>query len=110
MWIRSGQWMINYKKMISFPTYTADFQLPMFQKATQIFSMLRRLKIHLFKSRIKNEVPLPHQQCHQLMSRLRIHHRQSNNSSMKSPPVPTSPRQIPRRFGRIRHPPKRLDL
>ncbi|GBN11788.1 Uncharacterized protein K02A2.6 [Araneus ventricosus] len=32
------------------------------------------------------------------------------DSSSRSPPVPSSPRQVPRRSGRIRRPPKRLDL
>ncbi|GBL82600.1 Uncharacterized protein K02A2.6 [Araneus ventricosus] len=34
---------------------------------------------------------------------------QLNSSSMRSPPVPTSPSQVPRRSGRIRRPPKRLE-
>ncbi|GBM07216.1 Uncharacterized protein K02A2.6 [Araneus ventricosus] len=35
---------------------------------------------------------------------------QLDSSQMRSPPVPASPRQVPRRSGRIRRPPKRLDL
>ncbi|GBL90712.1 hypothetical protein AVEN_219372-1 [Araneus ventricosus] len=35
---------------------------------------------------------------------------QLDSSSMRSPPVPTSPSQVPRRSSRIRRPPKRLDL
>ncbi|GBM91600.1 Uncharacterized protein K02A2.6 [Araneus ventricosus] len=35
---------------------------------------------------------------------------QLDSSSMRSPPVPASPRQVPRCSGRIRRPPKRLDL
>ncbi|GBO02098.1 Uncharacterized protein K02A2.6 [Araneus ventricosus] len=35
---------------------------------------------------------------------------QLDNSSMRSPPVPASPRQVPRRSGRITRPPKILDL
>ncbi|GBO39474.1 hypothetical protein AVEN_219661-1, partial [Araneus ventricosus] len=38
--------------------------------------MLRQPRILLHKSQTKNKVPLPHQQCHQLMSRLTTHHRQ----------------------------------
>ncbi|GBM87345.1 Uncharacterized protein K02A2.6 [Araneus ventricosus] len=35
---------------------------------------------------------------------------QLDSSQMRSPPVPASPRQVPRRSGRIRRPPKRLDI
>ncbi|GBN69351.1 hypothetical protein AVEN_138739-1 [Araneus ventricosus] len=35
---------------------------------------------------------------------------QLDSFSMGSPPVPTSPSQVPRRSNRIRRPPKRLDL
>ncbi|GBM69241.1 Uncharacterized protein K02A2.6 [Araneus ventricosus] len=35
---------------------------------------------------------------------------QLDSSQMRSPPVPASPKQVPRRSGRIRRPPKRLDL
>ncbi|GBN68939.1 Transposon Tf2-6 polyprotein [Araneus ventricosus] len=35
---------------------------------------------------------------------------QLDSSQMRSPPVPASPRQVPRRSGRIRRPPKRLVL
>ncbi|GBN95937.1 hypothetical protein AVEN_57214-1 [Araneus ventricosus] len=82
------QWMIKCMRMISFRTYTADFQLLMLEKATQIFSMLR---ISLHKYHKKNRVPLPHQQCHQLMSRLISDHRQmfsrsdEESSSSKKP-------------------------
>ncbi|GBN20835.1 hypothetical protein AVEN_74932-1 [Araneus ventricosus] len=76
MWTRFVQWVITCKRMISFRTYTADFHLLMFEKATKIFSMLRQPRILLHKSQTKNKVPLPHQQCHQLMSRLTTHHRQ----------------------------------
>ncbi|GBM52831.1 hypothetical protein AVEN_154165-1 [Araneus ventricosus] len=57
--------------------------------------------------------PLLHQQCHQLMFRHRSYHRsdvQPDSFSMSSSPVPTSQSQIPRRSGRIRRLPKRLDL
>ncbi|GBN37513.1 hypothetical protein AVEN_14690-1 [Araneus ventricosus] len=35
---------------------------------------------------------------------------QPDSSSMRSPPAPTSRSQTPRRSGRIRRPPKRLDI
>ncbi|GBN42617.1 hypothetical protein AVEN_91879-1 [Araneus ventricosus] len=40
------------------------------------FSMLRHLRIFLHESNKKNRVLLPHQQCHQLIFRLRTHHPQ----------------------------------
>ncbi|GBN26028.1 hypothetical protein AVEN_86870-1 [Araneus ventricosus] len=64
------------KRMISFQTFTSGFQLPMFEKAIKIFSMLRQLRILLHKLQTKSKVPLQHQQCHQLMSRLTTHQRQ----------------------------------
>ncbi|GBO03667.1 hypothetical protein AVEN_125043-1 [Araneus ventricosus] len=72
------QWRIKCKRVISFRTQIPlhrRFAATHVRESNQIFSMLRQLRIFLHKYRRKNRVPLPHQQCHQLMNRLRSHHR-----------------------------------